>query len=360
MEGYFVERSDQLEHHGILGQKWGVRRYQNSDGSLTDRGKRRYGIGNDRGLSERPGSRSNTNKSGTSPTSPFSEANNIKVVNKILKDTDNCSFCAFAMDLRKRGIDVRAGGSKRTSDGATCSEIASWYKGDNSFTDNNYFYDNVTDHGCRISDDFNKTKADKMFKWQLMEGGEGSSGHAVFQNVVNKEYADEAGLKTQFLGGHDVFYQVENGEVYIIDAQSGEKVTFDEYVNTNNSIEDGYSIMMYPTNFLRTDDLEPNVILNEDGKLVLAPENPNNFLDQVAVPYQSPTSNYSPPTRSIKTKPANYSPPYKSKSEMELFVEDCANFVKKEAAWERKVISKVGEGIENFVNTLDSLFWRLY
>ena len=31
-----------LEHHGILGQKWGVRRYQNSDGSLTAEGKKRY------------------------------------------------------------------------------------------------------------------------------------------------------------------------------------------------------------------------------------------------------------------------------------------------------------------------------
>ena len=31
-----------LEHHGILGQKWGIRRYQNSDGSLTDDGKKRY------------------------------------------------------------------------------------------------------------------------------------------------------------------------------------------------------------------------------------------------------------------------------------------------------------------------------
>lgn len=31
-----------LAHHGILGQKWGVRRYQNPDGSLTDAGKRRY------------------------------------------------------------------------------------------------------------------------------------------------------------------------------------------------------------------------------------------------------------------------------------------------------------------------------
>lgn len=33
----------ELCHHGILGQKWGVRRYQNEDGSLTDAGKRRYG-----------------------------------------------------------------------------------------------------------------------------------------------------------------------------------------------------------------------------------------------------------------------------------------------------------------------------
>ena len=31
-----------LYHHGIKGQKWGVRRYQNEDGSLTEAGKRRY------------------------------------------------------------------------------------------------------------------------------------------------------------------------------------------------------------------------------------------------------------------------------------------------------------------------------
>lgn len=30
-----------LEHHGVPGQKWGVRRYQNADGSLTEKGKKR-------------------------------------------------------------------------------------------------------------------------------------------------------------------------------------------------------------------------------------------------------------------------------------------------------------------------------
>lgn len=32
-----------IEHHGILGQKWGIRRFQNKDGSLTRAGLKRYG-----------------------------------------------------------------------------------------------------------------------------------------------------------------------------------------------------------------------------------------------------------------------------------------------------------------------------
>lgn len=39
--GYFNE----LAHHGIKGQKWGVRRFQNQDGTLTDAGKKRYSNG---------------------------------------------------------------------------------------------------------------------------------------------------------------------------------------------------------------------------------------------------------------------------------------------------------------------------
>ena len=43
MPGYSViTLNGELYHHGILGQKWGVRRYQNKDGSLTAEGYKRY------------------------------------------------------------------------------------------------------------------------------------------------------------------------------------------------------------------------------------------------------------------------------------------------------------------------------
>ena len=41
MSDYYiaVPHDDYVVHHGVLGQRWGVRRYQNADGSLTPEGK---------------------------------------------------------------------------------------------------------------------------------------------------------------------------------------------------------------------------------------------------------------------------------------------------------------------------------
>lgn len=37
-----MEQNVYLIHHGIKGQRWGVRRYQNENGSLTPKGRKHY------------------------------------------------------------------------------------------------------------------------------------------------------------------------------------------------------------------------------------------------------------------------------------------------------------------------------
>lgn len=39
---YFIGSNGELYHWGVKGMKWGVRRYQNKDGTLTNAGKKRY------------------------------------------------------------------------------------------------------------------------------------------------------------------------------------------------------------------------------------------------------------------------------------------------------------------------------
>jgi len=52
-----MEIGEYLAHHGIKGQRWGIRRFQNEDGSLTAEGKKRYGYDESTGKMSKAGKR---------------------------------------------------------------------------------------------------------------------------------------------------------------------------------------------------------------------------------------------------------------------------------------------------------------
>lgn len=49
---YIVSYDTYLAHHGIKGQHWGIRRYQNEDGTLTEAGKKKYRMTRDEYLNK--------------------------------------------------------------------------------------------------------------------------------------------------------------------------------------------------------------------------------------------------------------------------------------------------------------------
>lgn len=120
-DGNFVS-ANELYHWGIKGMKWGVRRYQNPDGSLTDKGRKRYlredGTLNDKGFKKFGSKKAveNANESGSSSKNSTSDMTDEELMRRVIRlrneDTyntlsDKLGYGAPKTDMDRKIADMK-------------------------------------------------------------------------------------------------------------------------------------------------------------------------------------------------------------------------------------------------------------
>ena len=239
-----VPVGEELAHYGVKGMKWGVRRYQNPDGSLTPEGKVHYGKGgeNQRGslvasailflfpvaveaamlgvaaaassASEKAKKRKEDKREKEAEKELFGEdkdhgltPEDLKKVNPKFGEkgyTNNCPKCSTVLELRKRGMNVTA----KSGSGQTDTEMASWFK------------------GAKPMKDLHVDSAEEKIK----EMPAGASGFI-------------SGAWPSGLGGHVVHWtNIGNGTIRIEDGQNGKVFTWDQFKEKYPFQEDRYCV----------------------------------------------------------------------------------------------------------------------
>lgn len=109
VHSFFNESPEEndLEHHGIPGQKWYLRRFQNEDGSLTPAGRDRYGVGGPRDPKEQKKLAKDVRKAYKKGSyTGVSDTEIAIAVGKSVKDSAK-KYVDCQINLRNKKLDIR-------------------------------------------------------------------------------------------------------------------------------------------------------------------------------------------------------------------------------------------------------------
>lgn len=290
-----------LAHYGIKGQKWGVRRYQNSDRTWTAEGKIRYGrSGSDMEKKAKiflTGEAAKTKlKDIDHQTDGSTKGEVAKLLASVALDVVTLNPIGAASDLYRIGSAVTAGiGEKRafkrienapidektglplktknTTAEQDVKMVNPGFRNFNTNTKNNCVLCSTAFELRRRGYDVTASKAavgytsDEYLKWfkGAKQESKGGFTYLAYKNASVKtgrelrEWAEPKLLSQgegargylsvlwYLGGGHNMAYEVKNGKVVVYDAQSGQKKSLRSVANASVDI-----------GFVRLDDKEPN------------------------------------------------------------------------------------------------------
>ena len=297
----YYSSSDSLMHHGILGMKWGVRRFQNKDGSLTRAGQLRYGSGDSKGNTKSLVEQANSTKN-EDHHAKDSNASAVKLAAKmalhvatlpiapassiegLIRDSArlgqalhaNVKSKNFEAERLNEKVDPKTGfrvKSKDYSPEEDLKRVNPEFKNFNTNTKSNCMLCTMTYDLRRRGYDVTAQKASigyavesvKEFypkakiehvgnTWAKREDGTRMSRRDLSQQTISALSKQGNGARGNIMvgwnlgGGHSMVYEVKDGKVRILDGQNG------KVINNPNKILRNVCDVSYA----RLDNVEPN------------------------------------------------------------------------------------------------------